>query len=521
MSEKPTLFLIGSILIVLLSRPILYAADGDFYLSFPLKDYTPYSVPISSVFDHSINGTTTESIKADQPDLRGSYDGVVIAYTGEQGTGTAKKGEGYQQQNGYIFRLHGNYVGATGGNRYLQYDGHPGYDYTVGIGTDVYAAADGEIIKVNLNENDPGGKYVRIEHKSESYHYQTQYLHLSETKVATGTSVYGGLNPTLIGKSGNTGNSGNTDKPYGAHLHFEVKKVTGDGIVSVDPYGWDGSNFFWSQAETSCSDDYEPNDSFNKSTKITSGSSYTGKICWSGDGDYFKIDVADAGTISLQLSVPSSKNYELELYDAFSVKRDGSFNGTGTAESITYSALSGGIYYIRIYGFKGDYDTTSTYTLSGTWPSDATESFTHTLTAPSKTTVSRGGNLGPFTVKESNNSSSYYSFYVQPYIIKPDGTTVNFKQVSTGIAAGKSRTHYHYLSIPSGAELGTFTLGAKLTDTSGNVIDDDSFEFTVVSSTAYASKRSDRRLKRLLRNPDAQVLEEEGWKVIVVPERNR
>lgn len=145
----------------------------------------------------------------------------------------------------------------------------------------------------------------------------------------------------------------------------------------------------------------------------------------------------------------------------------------------------------------------------------------HTLTTPSKTTVSRGGILGSFTVKESNNSSSYYSFYAQPYIVKPDGTTVNFDQVSTGLDASESRTHYHYLSIPSWSELGTFTLGAKLTDTDGNLIDDDSFEFTVATSTAYASKRSDRRLKRLMRNPETQVVEEEGWKVIIVPERNR
>ena len=152
---------------------------------------------------------------------------------------------------------------------------------------------------------------------------------------------------------------------------------------------------------------------------------------------------------------------------------------------------------------------------------DTSSTITHTLTPPSKTTVSQGGIFGPFTVKESNNSSSYYAFYVQPYIIKPDGTTVNFKQFSTGLNAGKSRTHYHYLSIPSWSELGTFTFGAKLTDTSGNVIDDDSFEFTVVSGSSYASKRSDRRLKRLMRNPETQVVEEEGWNVVIVPERNR
>ena len=149
------------------------------------------------------------------------------------------------------------------------------------------------------------------------------------------------------------------------------------------------------------------------------------------------------------------------------------------------------------------------------WTAPSTN-ISHTLTAPSKTTVSRGSILGPFTVTETNNSSSYYAFYVQAYVTIPDGSTVYFNQISTGLNAGETRTHSHYLSIPSWSELGTFTFGVKLTDTDGNLIDDDSFEFTVVSGSTYASKRSARKLKRLMRNPEAQVMEEEGWKVIII-----
>lgn len=149
--------------------------------------------------------------------------------------------------------------------------------------------------------------------------------------------------------------------------------------------------------------------------------------------------------------------------------------------------------------------------------------FSHSIAADSscENKVSRGGQIGPFSIKEINNDSSYYAFYVQPYIIKPDGTTVNFNQISTGLAAGKTRVHTHYLRIPASSELGTFTYGVKITDTNGNLIDDDSFEFTVVSGSTYASKRSDRKLKRLLRNPETQIVEEAGWEIIMVPERNR
>lgn len=97
----------------------------------------------------------------------------------------------------------------------------------------------------------------------------------------------------------------------------------------------------------------------------------------------------------------------------------------------------------------------------------------HTLTPPSKITISRGGTLGPFTVEETNNDSSSRNFYVQSYVTKPDKTTVNFSKISTGLDGRKTRTHSHYLSIPTGSELGTFTFGVKLTDTSGNLFDND------------------------------------------------
>ena len=61
----------------------------------------------------------------------------------------------------------------------------------------------------------------------------------------------------------------------------------------------------------------------------------------------------------------------------------------------------------------------------------------------------------------------------------------------------------------------------KITDTNGNLIDDDSFEFTVVSGSTYASKGTARRWKRLIRNPEAQVMEGEGWKVVFVPEKGK
>ena len=143
----------------------------------------------------------------------------------------------------------------------------------------------------------------------------------------------------------------------------------------------------------------------------------------------------------------------------------------------------------------------------------------HILTPPSKATVSRGSTLGPFTIEETNNDSSYHNFYVQSYITRPDKTTANFGKISTGLDGGKSRTHSHYLSITTRSELGTFTFGVKLTDTSGNLFDNDSFEFTVVSGSATVKRRSYRKLKELINSTGAQVEKMDRYILIDVPEK--
>ncbi len=207
--------------------------SAPFYLSFPLSNYTPYNAPITSVFDHS----------------GGRYiaDHKVVAYTGEEGTVRNDKEPpahfgskllySYKKLDKSTFLSNINYVGTTKtGPNTLNYDGHPGYDYAVPIGTGIHAAADGTVVCVNKNANDGGGIYIQILHNPDGY--LTQYLHLSQVQafITQGTTVIRGQ---LIGLSGNT------PPGTGAHLHFEVKKnITSSQCpyqgTSIDPYGWTG-----------------------------------------------------------------------------------------------------------------------------------------------------------------------------------------------------------------------------------------------------------------------------------------
>ncbi|MBR1803026.1 MAG: peptidoglycan DD-metalloendopeptidase family protein [Clostridia bacterium] len=85
---------------------------------------------------------------------------------------------------------------------------HRGIDIGVGIGTPVYASADGYVLSVQ--HTSARGIFVLIKHANDLY---TRYQHLSSSKVSTGQYVTRGQ---LIALSGNTGVGS------GAHLHFEV-----------------------------------------------------------------------------------------------------------------------------------------------------------------------------------------------------------------------------------------------------------------------------------------------------------
>lgn len=94
---------------------------------------------------------------------------------------------------------------------------HNGIDFGTPIGTPIFAAESGKIVKVGNNDRGRTrwtkyqyGKYVVIRHDN---NLATIYAHLSSQSVKEGDQVEKGM---IIGYSGNTGYS------FGPHLHFGV-----------------------------------------------------------------------------------------------------------------------------------------------------------------------------------------------------------------------------------------------------------------------------------------------------------
>lgn len=111
---------------------------------------------------------------------------------------------------------------------------HHGIDIAVALGTEIFAAADGEIIEtVNICKHKDGkscscgayGNYVKIQHSNSVI---TLYGHLSidTITVKAGDKIKAG---DIIGYSGSSGNS------TGPHLHFELRNGKDRLSYAIDP----------------------------------------------------------------------------------------------------------------------------------------------------------------------------------------------------------------------------------------------------------------------------------------------
>lgn len=107
---------------------------------------------------------------------------------------------------------------------------HAAIDISTPIGTTVYSVATGRVAKV-IYSNSGGGNQIIIHHQINGKYYTSYYCHMSTINVSAGTVV---TKDTIIGKSGNTGNS------TGPHLHLGLA----NGRWYTDYYAYYGSSGF-------------------------------------------------------------------------------------------------------------------------------------------------------------------------------------------------------------------------------------------------------------------------------------
>ena len=118
--------------------------------------------------------------------------------------------------SGSVTSLFGNRSNPFGSGKT---EGHGAIDIGAPVGSPVYAAQEGTVIRANGTDDPTGyGNVIDIMHKDG---YMSRYGHLSGFQVAKGDKIKKG---DLIGKSGGAKGAQGSGRSSGPHLHFEVRK---------------------------------------------------------------------------------------------------------------------------------------------------------------------------------------------------------------------------------------------------------------------------------------------------------
>jgi len=108
-------------------------------------------------------------------------------------------------------------------------------------------------------------------------------------------------------------------------------------------------------------DTFEPNDSMSTAYPIAIGQIYESYIYSAGDKDYFTFTPTQSTTINIQLDVPSTKDYDIKVYDAAGNVVESGANGKGETEDITFFVNARSQYYVYVLGYSNAYSSTLSY----------------------------------------------------------------------------------------------------------------------------------------------------------------
>ena len=136
-------------------------------------------------------------------------------------------------------------------------------------------------------------------------------------------------------------------------------------VVMVCTLGWGQSAFAACRTSESEPNNYD----YQANAGLCSGMAVSGTIASSSDYDWFRFDVAAAGTINVSLAHDSSIDLDWYLYQS-----TGSYvayaSTSHNPEVGSFNAPAAGTYYLRVksYSGSGNYALTITYPSSGTAP---------------------------------------------------------------------------------------------------------------------------------------------------------
>jgi hypothetical protein len=149
-----------------------------------------------------------------------------------------------------------------------------------------------------------------------------------------------------------TYNSGELSSAASNHTTPALEEGTWSFAVRVkDGYGWSDWQY---RNQLFLSASYEPNDTAGTAHLITPNTLYKSYLTLN-DIDYFKYTATSEGQHNITLKVPSTKNYDIQIYNSSQVLIMQGTQSTGIVEEVSFYGKTGQTYYIKIAGVNGDF----------------------------------------------------------------------------------------------------------------------------------------------------------------------
>lgn len=144
------------------------------------------------------------------------------------------------------------------------------------------------------------------------------------------------------------------------NYEFQVQTV-----CAAESSAFSASATFTTATPSTCSDNYESNNTSSTAKTPALNTNLNGFITPSTDVDWFKFTTTSATGTRIKVDLTTlPADYDVILYksNASTKLATGANSGT-TSESIKYNTSSTGTYYVKVYGYNGATSATSCYTL--------------------------------------------------------------------------------------------------------------------------------------------------------------
>ncbi len=235
---------------------------------------------------------------------------------------------------------------------------------------------------VNVSPNIPILGSISTAGEEDFYRFTANTSGVFEIFTSSSIDTYGHLYNT-------SGTQLTFDDDSGEGLNFRITYNLVQGtsyIVKVRGYNSSvtGSYTLYINSPGATQDMYEPNNSMTNATTISNNRVLDANIHNTSDVDWYKFDLEYTSNVTINLTnIPTTCDYDIELYDSSNQRINSSTNGGNSSESMS-NVLKPGTYYIKIFSYSGSSNnnyrlSVSSNTVSWLAPSGGTWTMTENL----------------------------------------------------------------------------------------------------------------------------------------------